>query len=389
MKKIVLFLVFGLVFLGGCNAGGGWGKVQVAANASLVKEKTDPQYQRKFSDLLNFSTGLEFYWVDNEQYPSVETGGECLGQNSAILQEIVPKYEAKLKAIPGDFEWCDGGLYYQDFDEGQGYFILFETVQPEEPVDADFRLLCDADLNLMQQADSLTEVLAWVDQEDYVCDAKSDRAFFLFYRGGIPTNETESLNETESVSETEIKTVEQTVDFDYYVDALIEKEYQDYINDEWHDSISKEEFLKELSPELDSENYYGSLHPLYLDGDIIFTLFLRKNDTPIIAMDGRGCGPLCQQTLTFWTYEDGVWTDVSEIFPFLSDEESAAKMQELQAYLETAGVDSDVDFIYDLPQRGTTIQMVNQFNPFHEKEKRPVYEFDWNSGKGFFTAREI
>src|SRR3989339_369812 len=120
-----------------------------------------------------------------------------------------------------------------------------------------------------------------------------------------------------------------TVDFDYYVDALMEKQYQDYSSG-WDDFITKEQFFDDFSPELDYENYYGRLNPLYAEYDVIFALFLRENDTPIIAVDHRECAPFCDQTLTFWTYEDGVWTDVSGIFPFLSDEELAAKTQELE-----------------------------------------------------------
>ncbi len=143
--------------------------------------------------------------------------------------------------------------------------------------------------------------------------------------------------------------------------------------------------------DLNSEDYYGEINGPW-DGSVFFTIFLRKNDTPILALDQRGCGPLCRQTLTFYTYEDGVWTDVSDVsdvFPSISEAELDQKTDEIMTILRENNEEESVNFIYNLPTSGTSIDLVDQYDVFRDDKIGTLYKFEWDWKAGTFSVEEV
>lgn len=132
-------------------------------------------------------------------------------------------------------------------------------------------------------------------------------------------------------------------------------------------------YLRPLGPradwksELDEENYYATVSSPHMDGSATLTFFLNVNDAPVLAVSVLGCGPICHQDLVFLKYSDDGWHDVTDtIFPGVSQEE-----------LDALALQSE-DFagLFLLPQEGTTITFVNQY----DYTVPPLYTFAWQDG---------
>lgn len=127
-------------------------------------------------------------------------------------------------------------------------------------------------------------------------------------------------------------------------------EYYQMIDDERFGGIPLEDRLPGgVMDIMDEENYYLEVHPLSLDGEIAMTVFL-DGERKLIASTFNGCGPICEQEVSFFWLEDGELVDVTEeILGEYDFTDLAEKYEEFAPLLV-------------LPRHGTTIEVIEQYS---------------------------
>lgn len=132
-------------------------------------------------------------------------------------------------------------------------------------------------------------------------------------------------------------------------------------------------YLRLLGPradwqiDLDEENYYATVSSYHYDGSAILAFFLYPDGESLLAVSVLGCGPICHQDFVFLKHTDNGWHDVTDaVFPVLTQEE----LEVFSAQFE------DFAGLYVLPQEGTTITFINQY----DYTAPPLYTFTWKDG---------
>lgn len=126
-----------------------------------------------------------------------------------------------------------------------------------------------------------------------------------------------------------------------------------------------------LRLEIDEENYYAKIMGNW-DGEAFLTIFIKPDGGQIAAVSTLGCGPMCRQTLNFFEKDGSHWKDITEdVFPALTESEISE--------LEEESATGDFLGLYNLPQFGTEITYVNQYENGDEDQK-VYYIFSWKDG---------
>lgn len=122
---------------------------------------------------------------------------------------------------------------------------------------------------------------------------------------------------------------------------------------------------------VDEENYYATLVGGW-EGQAYLTVFIKPDGTHLLVISVLGCGPMCNQDLFFFERRNSKWVPASDdIFPYLSDAEQTALAEEIGA--------EDFLGLYELPQFGTDITYVNQYDWSETPEIH--YLFSWEGGR--------
>lgn len=128
---------------------------------------------------------------------------------------------------------------------------------------------------------------------------------------------------------------------------------------------------------IDEENLYAEIRSMDLDGSATVTVFLTSDRTPVVGVSVLGCGPICHQDLNFLKWEGEAWQNVTkEVFPSLSEAEEKNLFKGEEYY----------NALYELPQFGTTIELINQYEEFGEDGPTVYYRFLWEDG--VFTSHD-
>ncbi len=156
----------------------------------------------------------------------------------------------------------------------------------------------------------------------------------------------------------------------------------------WRGGLKKEDLMVDVN---DPENYYLSFTSFDIEGFGTLAVFLDDQGGQTVAISTTGCGPICGQDLYFLREKDGVWIDVTgEVFPKLSDEDSAKKADEVLAIRHAAGLVPEEDYfapLYVLPQQGTTIDLIDQYDDIYGPELGVLFHFKWKNG--VFVKEEV
>lgn len=113
---------------------------------------------------------------------------------------------------------------------------------------------------------------------------------------------------------------------------------------------------------LDEENYYIHLSPVWLDGDMSFTVFLHQG-VAYLAFENKGCGPLCRQSVYFY-----------EVAAYGVNDVTDRVLPELEFNSMAADFDPFVP-LYELPQQSTTIRVYDQMTDI------TLYELYWMNAR--------
>ncbi|GEM_PF-2051446 len=110
----------------------------------------------------------------------------------------------------------------------------------------------------------------------------------------------------------------------------------------------------------------------YSEGWGEVAIFKKKNGTYIVGVAESVCGPGCDGTVKFFTYQNSKWTDVTdEVFPTLNE-------NEIKSAFENAGAEYDASGNYFLlPRVGRTVKMACNLC-VEDKEETLLMEFAWN-----------
>ncbi len=209
-------------------------------------------------------------------------------------------------------------------------------------------------------------------------------------REPAPTDETEIVVEEpqeevaediEPVEEEPTEEAEAMSVIDYYYDIPIE--YLDPpIGEDMREPILESSYV-------DEDNYYIELDVgLFLDGSMTFTVFVAEDGNDVVAIDTRGCGPMCEQWLTFLRYDDGVYTDITdEVLPEHSTDlvyQWDLFEEKYEAtYGESFPDDMYYNILYTLPQHGTTFYLEEVYSDIQ------LLEVTWDWASGTFTSKEL
>jgi len=138
-----------------------------------------------------------------------------------------------------------------------------------------------------------------------------------------------------------------------------------------------EKFRRSIIKTEDIKNGYLNLEG-YSEGWGEVAIFKKKNGTYIVGVADSTCGPECEGTLKFLTYQDGNWTDVTdEVFPMPGEEE-------VKSAFKSANLEEENFYFFVLPRIGRTVKMSCGFH--FDNEDTVLMEFVWNGEQ--FEARK-
>ncbi len=124
-----------------------------------------------------------------------------------------------------------------------------------------------------------------------------------------------------------------------------------------------EEERQEAIVVLDPDNYYLEFQPRMWDGSGSFAIFIDPDGDYLYALETKGCGPICEQELYFLQWMEGSFVDVTE--------------QYLPTELDLSPPAADAEFapLFVLPQFGTRIEVINQY------DQEVLAELVWTGGR--------
>lgn len=162
----------------------------------------------------------------------------------------------------------------------------------------------------------------------------------------------EKSTEPEVESTPEPIVSEQKSVYDYFVE----------IPDQYFLDLSVEDRTGNITT-LDEENYFIAFAPFMLDGNGSFTIFLSGGEQ-LFAIETKGCGPLCQQSVYFLKKSGDKYIDVTDQYMPTIDYEKLKEESENEPF----------NPIFYLPRFGTEIEVRDQMSD------KLLHKLKWSGG---------
>jgi hypothetical protein len=113
-------------------------------------------------------------------------------------------------------------------------------------------------------------------------------------------------------------------------------------------------------------------------------LFKKTDGSYIIAQAESGCGPACDGSVKFWTYNAGKWTDVTKsVFTEPTGKAVAKQFNATKGATDEAADESGMPFYYNLPRQGKIIKVAcNECSEVIDgKGDFTIFQYEWNGVK--------
>ncbi len=142
-------------------------------------------------------------------------------------------------------------------------------------------------------------------------------------------------------------------------------------------------FRKSLIEIEDIKNGYLKIEGTW-EGWAEIALFKKTDGSYIIAQAESGCGPVCDGSVKFWTYNNGKWTDVTKsVFTQPTGKEVAKQFNAIKPESDEAADESGMPFYYNLPRQGRVmIVACNECSQVPDGVADfTIFKYEWNGTK--------
>lgn len=141
-------------------------------------------------------------------------------------------------------------------------------------------------------------------------------------------------------------------------------------------------FRKSLIKIEDVKNGYLKLEGPW-EGWAEIALFKRSDGSYLIAESSVGCGPACDGSLTFYTYANGKWSDVTTKFaPKFNGQAVYENFKKNGGANEEINSGEDLTYYYRLPRAGRTLKVAcNECADSGDEMDFVLLEYEWNGEK--------